>query len=179
MDTIAFRQMYIDNLNWGGHIHAEIIINGTPFAEIAEKYERIAAEKGTGDYKKFDYVYDLADSLYRQLAENEMRDEKRNQKSLMICAGCYEAGCWGLHTTVEDNGIEVIWSNINNYHMAEASDRLGWNWWDYSVFPSFRFAKDDYLAALKDLKVISDVAKDFHMLSYSERENRDADFAST
>ena len=41
MDIITLRKITINNVNLGEYVHAEIIINGMPFAEIAEKHKRI------------------------------------------------------------------------------------------------------------------------------------------
>ena len=46
MDKLEFRKLDIKNQNFGVHTHAEIIINDRPFAETAEAYERVAADKG-------------------------------------------------------------------------------------------------------------------------------------
>jgi hypothetical protein len=107
MDKLEFRRMAFFDENCGEHIHAEIIINGKPFAEIAEEYERKAAERGTGKYEAFGYIYEYAKSLYADLANNSIRGENPEQKALMICSGCHEAGCWGLYITVceRDNVI--------------------------------------------------------------------------
>ena len=114
----------------------------------------MAAEKGTGEYDKFSYVYDLAKSLYASLAEDQECWENPEQKPLMICGGCHEAGCWGLYVTVEETDTEIIWSNISNYHMTKK--RPDKKWWDYSVFPTFRFDKTEYRAALEQLRKIAD-----------------------
>ena len=153
MDTLEFRRMAIFHDNFGEHIHAEIIINGIPFSIIAEENERLAAEKGTGKYKGFEYTYEYACVLYKYLFENEICDENPEQKPIMICSGCHEAGCWGLYVSIEESDTEVIWRNINNYHMLKGSP--GSNWWDYSVFPSFRFSKENYNTALEQLKIIA------------------------
>jgi len=45
MDKLEFRKLDIKDQNFGVHTHAEIIINDRPFAETAEAYERVAADK--------------------------------------------------------------------------------------------------------------------------------------
>jgi len=153
MDIIEFRRMAIFNENFGEHIHAEIIINGKPFAEIAEEFERLAVERGRGKYNGFEYVYEYASVLYESLANDKSCDENPEQKPLMICSGCHEAGCWGLYVTVDVDDNEIVWHDINNYHLSR--NRPDRNWWDYSVFPSYRFNQVQYGSALEQLKQIA------------------------
>jgi hypothetical protein len=141
------------------YIHAEIIINGRPFAEAAEEYERLATQRGAGvEYCGFSYIYHYAEMLYGVLACGEVDDANARQKPLMICSGCHEPGCSGLWATIEETGTEVTWSGINNYHFLPGRAKF---WRDYGVFPVYRFAKDDYAAALEQLRHIAREAGNF------------------
>jgi len=158
MDKLEFHRKVIKNENFGRYIHAEIIINGVPFAIIAEEHERLAAEKGTGDYKGFDYEYEVAHGLYNDLTQDNYRTENPTQKALMMCSGCHEAGCWGLYVTVKEEDGDIVWRNIRNYHMAKRKPGKT-KWWDYSEFLAFRFDKLEYSAALEVLKMIADESR--------------------
>ena len=170
MDKLAFRQVIVNNCNFGENVHAEIIINGIPFADIAKKHERIAAEKGTGDYKGFEYDYDFAETLYDALANNATRyDESEAQKPLMICNGCQEPGCWGLWVTIEDTDDRIVWRDVNNRSMASRSVGKT-KWWVYDEFPVFCFDKTEYSTAIKELKLIADAGRDHRMERQRKRE---------
>ena len=162
-NKLFFKKVIINNVSLGEYVHAEIIINGIPFAEITEKHERLAAEKGTGDYKGLQYIYDLAHCLYDALANNTTRyDEDETQIPLMICNGCQEPGCSGLWVTIEETDHGVVWHDIKNRAMA--ARRPGkTRWWIYDEFPDFCFDKTEYTAALDELKVIA-LAAEEHML---------------
>jgi len=169
MDRLSFRKKYIISEVFGRYVHAEIIINGRSFADIAEEHERIAAEKGTGNYGSFEYTYDYADDLYDALANNStLYSYDGLQKPLMICAGCHEPECWGLWVSIDVKEDCVIWHDIKNPNMA--ANRPGKSkLWIYDEFPSFCFEKKDYFASLNNLKDIAQEASKFRKLSYAER----------
>jgi len=169
MDIVEFRKKHIKSENWGNHIHADIIINGKSFADIAEEHERIAAVKGTGKYEAFEYVYDYADDLYDALANNStLYSYDGVQKPVMICAGCHEPECWGLWVSIDMNDDCVIWHDIKNPHMAVIKPGKT-KFWIYDEFPSFRFDKKEYFTAMSNLKYIAEEAHHFRKLSYTER----------
>jgi len=157
LDTIYFEKKIVkSNVTWKPLTLAVLIINGRPLAEIAEHYEREAARNSKRKYYRFGYMYRLANGLYRELT-GDLEFPHRNNAVLMVCDGCEEAGCRPFAVTIKETETEVIWSNFHNWHMSEPND--DGIFWDYSVFPIFRFEKTQYMAALAQLKIIADEIK--------------------
>jgi len=75
----------------------------------------------------------------------------------MVCGGCEEAGCCPLAVNIEETETEIICNNFRNWQISEPNEN-GF-FWDYSVFPVFRFDKIQYTAALEQLKIIADDIK--------------------
>jgi len=156
LDTISFEKKIVkSNFTWRPLTLAAPIINGKPFAEIVEQYEREAARNSGLEYL-FGYMYATANYLYKELT-GDLEFSYTNNAVLMVCDGCEEAGCWPLMVTIEETETEVIWSNFHNWHRSEPNKNG--LFWDYSVFPVFRFDKIQYTAALKQLKIIADNIK--------------------
>jgi hypothetical protein len=143
MDKLEFRKKN-HIFDWGCEtVLAEIVINGKPFSEIAEHYERLIAEKSGAEYDGLGYLYNYADVMYEELI-NKKSDVSNKEPALMICS-CGEEGCGAILVTVDETETGIIWHSFRN-HQAKN--------WDYSIFPTFRFEKNAYQAALDYVKNI-------------------------
>ena len=152
-DKIAFKKQ-IEKVNIGGnrsetYILSEIIINGHSLLDTVQKYWKIAHVKGSNYFD-----YNLAKSLYLELTNDpEAQDHdgwpQKNTAVLFVCPSCYIEADTPLVTTFEETATEVIWSGL--YFSRLAIDEF-----DKNLFPiSFRFEKEQYYAALADLKAIA------------------------
>jgi hypothetical protein len=89
------------------------IINGRPFGEIVEQFEKLAAEKGQDSYSGYDYGYKYAPVLYDNLQDN-IKFGNKDEVELMICGGCYCEGCYPLWVTITEEEDRIMWSGLYN-----------------------------------------------------------------
>ena len=127
-------------------ILAEIIINDRPFLDFVWQYE-------TKNERYYDY--NIAKELYLQLiSAPEGQKEScfggewpgKNKAVLLICGVCFFDEDDPLVVTFEETENEVSWTNFDNPRRE----------YDYSLYPVFHFEKDQYKAALAQLKEIAD-----------------------
>jgi hypothetical protein len=151
------------------------IINGRPFGEIVEQFEKLAAEKTQDSYTGYCYDYQYAPVLYDNLQDN-IKLGNKDVVELMICGGCYCEGCYPLWVTITEEKDRIRWSGFYNQfksinHIKPISNKgrhfksinqfiksisdKGEHFWDYSVFPAYTFKKNDYLVALEELLIIA------------------------
>jgi hypothetical protein len=149
MDTLSFSKRTVKSEFTGKDMFLAVIeINGQPLDKIIEPLEREIAQRGGEKYPGFGYDYQFADILFEELL-TQSSAASGNEVVLMICSGCFEEGCWPLLATVEEYENSVTWSKLHNHHRSKP--KQGGAFWDYSAFPTFRFEKENYDAALISL----------------------------
>ena len=120
---------------------AKIYINNQPFLDIVKQYEE--------DY--YEYNYNIASSMYEELSGlSTHHDCKHYLKGIdaviLTCGVCYHDCDYPLIVRTKETENEVLWFNYYNCRAAVSG-----------CLPVFRFKKEQYKAALAQLK---DIAND-------------------
>jgi hypothetical protein len=150
MDTLSFERSTIKFEHGNGQMHvcASVIINGISLIEIVRTYELPYAAKYEQENIAGGYIPNASENLYSLLVEKRKSPEYQHEIPILICeCGC--EGCWDLLVTIDEDELEVLWSNIHNPHRSYPMSEGGF--WDYKEFPSFRFDKKQYKDAIETL----------------------------
>lgn len=92
-----------------------------------------------------------AKALHDSLSNTPNAFLSNGSKSLILDCECGCVGCWSLLVNVEDTGKEILWSDFEQIHRRKE----GPSFWDYSAFPTFKFAKLNYETELKKLRALT------------------------
>jgi hypothetical protein len=100
----------------------------------------------------YDYSFPLY--LYYQLTNNPKGLDYDgwpgvNNAVLLICGECFDHEDCPFITVFTETDNQVIWSNFRNDRTSH----------DYKDFPAFRFDKEQYEAALEQLKALANEAE--------------------
>jgi len=158
MNKLSFRKKSAKtNLETVGveheYILAETIINDRPFLDYIACIET-----------NHDYDYNIAKNLCVELTGESdsyhhwseeygwthgWQDDwpGKNNAVLLICSKCFHEKDNPILFTFEETDLEVIWSGYRN----DQTNRI------YSEIPEFRFEKEQYKAAMEQLKEIAGI----------------------
>jgi|GEM_PF-3253334 len=151
MDTLSFEKMVVAGGREHGDELAVTVINGQPLLEIVKQSEREAALAGGYEYehKEYSYAYQFLHYLHEQLISKRSPDSD-SEPALMICGipSCYMCGCSAFYVTIDESETEVIWSGFRHKNLGSPDGKC-------SIFPTYRFDKTAYQAALAQLKELA------------------------
>ena len=123
---------------------AEIYINDKPLMDIVKQF----------DEYHYEFDYNIASSMYMEFigeATHHSSSCKHYLKGidavLMVCNSCYFDCCSPLAVRTKETDKEILWYS---FYSCRSMDT------DRSKFPVFRFNKEQYKAALEQLKAIAD-----------------------
>ena len=126
-----------------------IYLNNKAFLEMVKEHEMPYAKKYNQESIAGDYMYALADELYKEFTDKSYRLEE-DKIVLLICGGCGVYGCWDLLVNIRETENTVIWENFHNPHRTKESPG---GFWDYSDFGIFEFDKNNYYREIEKLKI--------------------------
>lgn len=121
--------------------YAKVLINNRSYIDIMEPYLRECADRGLYIYKREGFWYLTAEELFKELEETI--EGKRKYIDLLDVYYVYDA-CQPLRAKVIELKTIVKWQIDSMYR----------RWWKLGELPVFRFDKEQYIAALSELKTI-------------------------
>ena len=152
MDRLSFKKEIVRFGYSEKAVCAKIFINDIPLLDIVKEYELPYAKQYGQENIAGGYMSIYARYLFELLTGKAKSDEYGNEIPVLICDDCGTEGCWDLLMTVMDERADVIWTHFHNPHRSFPDSAGGY--WNYDAFPSYRFDKEQYRIAIRELEKI-------------------------
>jgi hypothetical protein len=126
----------------------QIFIDGQDLIGLLKTYELPFAKKEGSPSIAGGYQGLSPETLFKNLTSHPENHNSEENKSDILDCECGVWGCWSLMTLIEKGEDSITWSDFEQLHRQKDSH----NYWDYSKFGPFEFAKTDYENELEKLK---------------------------
>lgn len=117
------------------------IVNGRSLVDLVTSFEQSQHHNPAGGYAGIVPAYFRFGDLGLYYLGLEAEQWPKPGHAWLLGCDCGEVGCWPLEARISLTDETVMWSDFSQPHRDA---------WNYTDFGPFRFARDQYEAAIRD-----------------------------